>query len=101
MKHLYRNSEVIYCATSLHECSKLFTDDMGESPEDMNDPFEQIPDDEVLDVGSEEPTGETGEEKREKKNSQGTVVSVWWFTKKTAGAWADGFRSGHFSGGGY
>jgi len=99
--HLYQNSEVIYSAESLEECNRIFTEDMGETPAEMGDEFEQIPDDQVLDVGSEDPSGDEREEARPMKNGKGVVVTIWYYNKKTAAAWAEEFGSGHFSGGDY
>ncbi len=64
-KHLYQNSEVIYCAESLNQCWELFEADMGmtRAEEEPHDPFEKIPDDKALEVGSEDPSGQPGEVK--------------------------------------
>jgi len=89
MRHLYQNSEVIYCAESLEQADALFTRDMGQTPQDLEDEFEQIPDDKPLDVGSDESNGAPGEVERK----------GYWFETKLAGEWAAGFEPGHFSGG--
>lgn len=91
IRHLYQNSEVIYCAESIEQAHELFAEDMGETAKELNDPFEQIPDDKVIEVGSEEPSGEPGEVERK----------GYFFNENTAGEWAAGFRHGHFSGGDY
>ena len=96
MRHLYQNSTVIYSAESLDECNKLFTEDMGESPEEMGDLFEQIPDDKPMGIISDEPTDEPGEVERTGKHG-----GRFWFMTKLAREWAEGFGSGHFSGGDY
>jgi|SRR5882672_1117127 len=103
MKHLYQNSETIYCAESLEQCSALFEADMDESPGDINDPFEQIPDDRPLEIGSDEPTGEPGEVERTHKLKPGSYgePSTFWYVTKTAGQWAEEYEPGHFSGGDY
>lgn len=88
-RHLYQNSEVIYSAESIEEADRLFAEDMGETPQEMNDPFELIPDEQPLEVGSDEPNGAPGEVERK----------GYWFETKTAGAWAEEFGPGHFSGG--
>ncbi len=103
MKHLYQNSEVIYCAESLDQCWELFERDTGMTREEegTSDPFEQIPDDKELDVGAEDPGHDPTEEARPMKNRKGQVVATWYFTKKLAWEWAAGFEPGHFSGGDY
>jgi hypothetical protein len=88
-RHLYQNSEVIYSAESIEEADKLFTADMGETPQELDDEFELIPDGQPLEVGSDESNGALGEVER----------NGYWFETKTAGAWAEEFGPGHFSGG--
>lgn len=99
--HLYRNSEVIYCAPSLARCWELFTHDTGLEREDEeeSDPFEQIPDGEMVEIASEDSSGSDNEELRVVKNKDGKDIGAWWFEKKTAGEWAELSAVGHFSGG--
>lgn len=94
MKHLYENSETIYCAESLDQCWELFEKDMDmtRAEEEPLDPFEQIPDERELRIGSDEPSGEPGEERDEKNGL--------WFVTKAAAEWAAESDPGHFSGGG-
>lgn len=101
VRHLYRNAEVIYCAKSLDHCWELFTEDTGNEreAEEDSDPFELIPDDEVIEIASDDPSGSDGEELREVKNKDGKSIGAWFFEKKTAGEWAVLSRAGHFSGG--
>lgn len=93
-RHLYGNSEVIYCAESLDQCWELFEKDMelARAEEEKHDPFEQISDDQELRVASDEPSGEPGETRE---------TNGLWYVTKTAGEWAAEFGPGHFSGGGY
>lgn len=100
-RHLFRNAEVVYCARSLDECWALFEIDVGVSraDEEKSDPFVQVPDEEVLDIASEDSTGEEGEVARPIKPGSTTM---WYFVKKPAAQWAKEFGgSGHFSGGDY
>ncbi len=103
--HLYRNAEVIYCASSLDHCWSMFTRDTGierggEDGEEF-DPFEQIPDDEELEIGSEDPSGDPTEELRTLRNKDGKDIGAMFFEKKTARVWASISGPGHFSGGDY
>lgn len=100
MKHLYQNSETIYCAESLEQCTALFAADMDD---EIDDPFEQIPDDKPLEIGSDEPTGEPGETERTHKLKPGVhgTAPTFWYVTKTAGQWAEEYEPGHFSGGDY
>ncbi len=104
-RHLYQNSEVIYCAESLDQCWALFESDTGmtRSEDEEHDPFVQIPDDKPLEVGSEDPTGEPGEVERTHQLKPGThgTAPTFWYVTKTATEWAAGFAPGHFSGGDY
>lgn len=97
-KHLYQNSEVIYCAQSLDHCWELFEQDLGEDgkreTEESHDPFEQIPDDRMQELGSDDSNGAPGEYTKDH-------LPGWWFERKTAGAWAAECNLGHVSGGDY
>ncbi len=96
MKHLYQNSEVIYCAESLDECDRLFTEDIGESPQEIGDVFEQIDDGKPLEVGADEPSGDPREIERLGKHG-----GSFWFVTQLARQWAEESEPGHFSGGDY
>jgi len=89
--HLFQNADVIYAARGLEHCWQLFVEDMGFDKEDEADerrtnPFEQIPDDKLLEVGSEDPTGAADEVDR----------NGYWFRTKRAVEWPE--QAGHFSG---
>ncbi len=103
--HLYRNAEVIYCASSLDHCWAMFTRDTGieRGGDDGEgfDPFELIPDDEELEIGSDDPSGDPSEELRTLKNKDGKEIGAMFFEKKTAKVWASISGPGHFSGGDY
>ena len=102
-RHLYRNSETIYCAENLRECWRLFTEDTGMTrmEEQEHDPFERIPDRELLDLASEEPYDEPGERHEARRQKNGAMGPYYWRMEKTAGEWAAISSPGHFSGGDY
>lgn len=102
-KHLYKNSEVIYCAESLDRCWELFEEDTGHerAHDEEGDPFVQIPDEEDLEIGCDEPSGEPGEVARDyhARDTKEVLGQIYYLTK-TAGEWAKEYNGeGHFSGG--
>jgi len=102
-RHLYQNSQTIYCAESLEEATRLFEEDMGEDLESLGEgPFVQIPDGKRLEIGSEDPYEVVGEVERRVRLKSGEWNGPYYFLKKTAAEWAAAhFGSGHFSGGDY
>ena len=102
--HLYQNSQVIYCATSLEECWEVFLQDMEFGAEEaasakQHGPFELIPDDDSMEMGSEDEYGEPGEIQRRVRHRDGKWGGFYFFLTKTAGEWAAGCgESRHFSG---
>lgn len=102
-RHLYQNSETIYVAYSPEHAAELFNADMGEDIVFAdNDPFELIPDDEPLELGSDEPNGTPGEISRPAVNKKGEVVGTYYYETKLAKEWvAEWDGVGHFSGGDY
>lgn len=101
-RHLYRDSETIYCAEDLDQCWKLFEEDTGEERAEREewDPFVKIPDDEVLEICSDEQAGDAGEYQKVLKRRDGSGLTLWC-VKKLAGEWAAECAPGHFSGGDY
>ena len=98
-RHLYQNSETIYVAHSPEHATELFNKDMEDV---IDDPFELIPDDQPLELGSDEPNGAPGEEAREMKNRAGQVVGTYYFETKLAKEWVEEWDGvGYFSGGDY
>jgi len=95
-RHLYQNSECIYCAESLDQCWELYEKDTGlERAHEENDPFVQLLDDTPLEIACEDPTGDPGEIARPLKAGGKTI---WYFNTRTAGEWAAGWAPGQFSG---
>jgi hypothetical protein len=101
--HLYRNSESIYCAESLEAAAASFLADMEGDVEDLGEaPFEQIPDDEDLEIGCEDPHEVPGEIERRVRQKDGDWGVPHYFLTKKAGVWAEGYAfTGCFSGGDY
>ena len=102
-RHLYQNSEVIYVAHSPEHAAELLLADMdGDTSYTDHDPFELIPDDQPLELGSDESNGAPGEVAREHKNRDGEVVATYYYETKLAREWVAEYDNvGHFSGGGY
>lgn len=101
-RHLYQNSECIYCAESLDQCWELWEQDTGDTRADAeaDDPFEQLFDDGSLELGSEDAEGTPGEVARVVKNRAGQIVGTWYFETKLVREWAaECVTVGHFSGG--
>lgn len=102
-RHLYQNSEMIYVAHSPAHAAELFNADMGDDiVQGDNDPFELIPDDQPLELGSDESNGAPGEVARELKNREDQVIGTYYFETKLAREWVAGWDGvGYFSGGDY
>jgi len=104
-RHLYQNSDCIYCAESIDQCWDLWEQDTGDTRADAeaDDPFEQLADDAPLELGGEDAEGTPGEVAREIKNRRtGEVVGVMYFETKLVREWAaECVTVGHFSGGDY
>lgn len=101
-RHLYQNSEVIYVACSAEHAAALLLADMdGDESYTEGDPFVLIPDDQEIEVCSDEQHTEA-DEQREVKNPAGAIIGYVWCENKRASQWVEGWYGvGHFSGGDY
>ncbi|HZI76609.1 MAG TPA: hypothetical protein VFD73_21810 [Gemmatimonadales bacterium] len=102
-RHLYQNSEVIYVAHSPEHAAELLLQDMdGDTSYTDSDPFVLIPDEEPLELGSDESNGAAGEVARDAKNRDGQAVGTYYYETKLAREWVAEWNGvGHLSGGDY